>query len=206
MSDTSENANHGKPARRGHRVEWDALAAIIAALIGLLSLVVAGYTAYVQRLTANIQAEQVRAQVWPFLIAGNDDASASVVVFNKGVGPAIVREAQIFVDGKPQPDWDHVLDALGIAKPREAYKVSLNPGVFSPGERVPIIKFDRADAYFRFKAAATGHMRMEVCYCSALNQCWMHIDTHLVGPKNGMPQTSSVEQCPKLPRRDIFFN
>ncbi len=187
-------------------VRWDAIAAIIASFIGFLALLVAGYTAYVQRYTADLQAEQIRAQVWPFLIAGNDDDSRSVVVFNKGVGPSIVREAQILVDGQPQPDWDRVLDALHVAKPREAYKTSLNPGVFSPGERVPIIKFDQADAYIRFKKAAVGHVTMKVCYCSALNQCWLYVDTHVVGLKNGMPRTDSVRQCPQLPPREIFFN
>jgi hypothetical protein len=206
VPDPSDNSNESRPTRRHRRVEWDAIAAIIASLVGFLALLVAAYTAYVQRLTANIQAEQVRAQVWPFLIAGNDDDSHSLVLFNKGVGPAIVREAQIFVDGKPQPDWDHVLDVLRVAKPRDAYKTSLNPGVFSPGERVPIIKFDQTEAYFRFKAAAVGHMSMKVCYCSALDQCWLYVDTHAVGLKNGMPRTDSVKQCPKVPRQDLFFN
>jgi len=203
MSDPSDSANEDRPTRR---VQWDALAAIIASLVGFLALLVAAYTAYVQRLTANIQAEQVRAQVWPFLIAGNDDATRSIVVFNKGVGPAVVREAQIFVDGKPQPDWDHVLDALGVAKPRDAYKISLNPGVFSPNERISIIKFDQAEAYFRFKAAAVGRMSMKVCYCSALSQCWMYVDDRAVGPKKGMPQMDPVQQCPRLRREEIFYN
>src|SRR5579885_592662 len=129
----SENANHSNPARGSRSVEWDALAAIIAALIGLLSLIVAGYTAYVQHYTANIQAEQVRAQVWPWLVAGNDDNALTVDVYNKGVGPAIVRSAQIFVDGKPQPDWMHVLRALG-AVPHRYSQASLNQNVLSPGE------------------------------------------------------------------------
>ena len=191
------NETQARGTQRG--IRWDAVSALIAALIGLLALCVSAYTAYIQR-------EQVSAQVWPFLIAGNDDNSHSLLVFNKGVGPAVVHEAQMLVDGKPQSDWNHVLDSLGVTKPRDAYKISLNPGVFSPGERVPIIQFNKPDAYFRFKAAATGHLHMKVCYCSALNQCWMYDDTHAVGPKNGMPQTDSVRQCPKLPKQDQFFN
>ena len=82
-------------------------AAIVAALVGLLALVVSGYTAYIQR-------QQVRAQVWPWLVAGNNDLEHSLEVLNKGAGPAIVRSVQVFVDGKPQPTWDAVLDALGM--------------------------------------------------------------------------------------------
>ena len=46
-------------ARLGRR-DWDGLAAVIAAFVGLLALLVSGYTAYLQR-------QQVRAQVWPYL-------------------------------------------------------------------------------------------------------------------------------------------
>lgn len=95
-------------------IQWDALAAIIASLVGFLALLVAGYTAYVERYTAEIQEKQVQAQVWPWLAAGNNDNESSIEVTNKGVGPAIIRSAQVFVDGKPQPDWQHVLMALGI--------------------------------------------------------------------------------------------
>src|SRR6185312_6024370 len=88
------------------RVRWDALAAIIAALIGLLALCVSGYTAYIQR-------QQVRAQVWPYLISGNNDLTQSLTVGNKGVGPAVVHSVQVRIDGKPQTDWNHLMAALG---------------------------------------------------------------------------------------------
>lgn len=115
MTEANHDPNPSTPAKTERRqVKWDAIAAIIASLIGFLALLVGGYTAWIQRYTANIQLEQVRAQVWPWLVAGNNDNERSVEVLNKGVGPAIVRNAQVFVDGKPQPDWQHVLMALGI--------------------------------------------------------------------------------------------
>ena len=120
----------GRAAQPPRERNWDALAAVLAAGIGFLALVVSGYTAYIQR-------QQVRAQVWPYLIAGNDDGNDSIFVYNKGVGPAIVKTAQVFVDGKPQPDWAHVLAALGL--PDHRYSQStLNPGVISAGEQVSI--------------------------------------------------------------------
>ncbi len=86
---------------------WDALAALIAALIGVLALLVSGYTAYIQR-------QQVRAQVWPYLLVGNYDPERAIGVLNKGVGPAIVGSVQVFVDGKPQRTWKQVFAALGL--------------------------------------------------------------------------------------------
>ena len=86
---------------------------------------VSGYTAFIQR-------QQVRAQVWPYLILTNYDTERSLNVFNKGVGPAIVRTARVRVDGKAQPDWNHVLDALGIPKPRKYYLSTIHVAVLSP--------------------------------------------------------------------------
>ncbi|MER3546617.1 MAG: hypothetical protein C4338_03040 [Rhodanobacteraceae bacterium] len=100
------------------RCNWDAVSALIAALIGLLALCVSGYTAYIQR-------EQVRAQVWPVVFSGNNDNENSVEVYNNGVGPAIVQSAQIWVSGKPQPDWMHVLVALGCSIPVSVRRPSI---------------------------------------------------------------------------------
>lgn len=207
MSESPSNSNEpASTTTKRREIKWDALAAIIAALIGLLSLVVAGYTAYVQRYTANIQMEQVRAQVWPWLVAGNNDNNYSVEVYNKGVGPAIVRSAQVFVDGQPQPDWQHVLKALGTV-PHQYSQSTLNPNVLTPGETVPVIKFSDADEYQRFRAAAVTHLTLiKICYCSTLGECWKYSDRHLVGYKSLAQLVTPIRQCPKLPDKAIFNN
>ena len=109
------------------RRDWNGVAAIIAAFVGLLALFVSGYTAYIQH-------QQVRAQVWPYLEAGNDDGNQAVYVYNKGVGPAIVKSAQVFVDGKPQTSWVKVLEALGLPS-HDYVQSTLNPAVLSAGAR-----------------------------------------------------------------------
>jgi hypothetical protein len=183
-------------AKRG--IRWDATAAVIASLVGLLALVVAGYTAYIQR-------QQVRAQVWPWLVAGNNDNERSIEILNKGVGPAIVRSAQVFVDGRPQPDWQHVLKALGTV-PRTYSQSTLNPNVLTPGEKVPAIVFADGDDYKRFKEAAVQRLTLvNICYCSTLDECWMYSDKHAVGYKSLAQLVKPVDRCPKLPD-DVIFN
>ena len=202
MPATQNDESASAPAvkRLGREIRWDAAAAIVASLVGLLALLVAGYTAYIQR-------QQVRAQVWPWLLAGNNDNQNSVEVYNKGVGPAIVRSARIWVDGKSQPDWNHVLDALGVAKPRAYSESTIYPNVLSSGETVSIIKFIEKDAYQRFRAAAIQkHMTIEICFCSTLGECWRYRDNHLVGYKEGMVQVKPVEECPRLPPSEVFNN
>lgn len=193
------------PSER-RRVEWDAVAAIIASLVGFLALLVAGYTAYIERYTANIQNKQVQAQVWPWLVAGNNDNEDSIEVVNKGVGPAIVESAQVFVDGKPQADWQRALRALGV-KPHKFSQSTLNPNVLTPGEKVPVIQFEDKDEYKQFRAAAVDHLTLiNICYCSTLGECWMYSDRHLVGYKSLAQLVQPVAQCPKLAKDTIFVN
>jgi hypothetical protein len=181
------------------RRRWDAFGAIIAASIGFLALLVAGYTAYVQR-------QQVRAQVWPWLVAGNDDEQQSVDVYNKGAGPAIVQSAQVFVDNKPYQSWSDVLDALGIAKPRHFSQSTINPNVLTPGEHVTMIRFPEKETWDRFRAAATEHVTMNVCFCSTLGECWMYSDRHPVGFKLTTQLVHPIDACPKLKDAEIFNN
>lgn len=200
-------ANPNEPAAATRReIKWDAVAAIIASLVGFLALLVAGYTAYIARYTANVQLRQVQAQVWPWLVAGNNDNERSIEVLNKGVGPAIVQSAQVFVDGKPQPDWQHVLAALGTV-PHQYSQSTLNPNVLTPGEKVPVIQFADEDDYKRFRTAAVTHLTLvDICYCSTLGECWMYSDKHAVGYKSLAQLVKPVDRCPKLPDNVIFNN
>ena len=202
----SESPVTPKPSPARREIKWDAIAAIIASLVGFLALLVAGYTAYVERYTAEIQKKQVQAQVWPWLAAGNNDNEYSIEVINKGVGPAIVESAQVFVDGKPQPDWKHVLQALD-AVPHTYSQMTLNPNVLAPGEKVTAIQFKDKDDYARFRAAAVAHLTLiDICYCSTLGECWQYSDHHLVGYKSLARLVAPVAQCPKLAKDTIFVN
>ena len=67
--------------------------AVIATFVGFLALCVSGYTAYVQR-------QQVRATVWPILeFDSSNSPDIHFTLANKGVGPAIIRDVIVRVDG-----------------------------------------------------------------------------------------------------------
>ena len=180
------------------RREWDGVAAIIAAFVGLLALGVSAYTAYIQH-------QQVRAQVWPYLEAGNDDGNQAIYVYNKGVGPAIVRSAQVFIDGKPQTDWAHVLTALGVP-PHDYMQSTLNPDVISPGEGVRVLGFKGEDRWKDFRSGAVARMTMDICFCSTLDECWMYHDEHPVGYKSTAQLVRPLDRCPSLPDAEVFNN
>lgn len=178
------------PERPDRVRHWDALAAVVAALIGFLALLVSGYTAYVQR-------QQVRAQVWPYLLTANYDTESSVKLLNKGVGPAIVRSVRVWVDGKPQANWRAVAAALGMDE--VAMRTStISDNVVSGGEVVPMLAFPDNDAFRRFRAESARRLDVEICYCSTLDECWLY------GGRGQKALQASVERCPVPAASEAF--
>jgi hypothetical protein len=198
MVELPHNSDESQVAVARVGIRWDAFAAIVASLVGLLALCVSAYTAYIQH-------QQVRAQVWPYLEAGNDDGNQSIYVYNKGVGPAVVESAQVFIDGKPRTDWAQVLTALGMS-PHDYVQSTLNPDVISPGEQVRVIRIPDKDRWLAFRGAAVARMTLDICYCSTLDECWMYHDRHPVGYKSTAQLVRPVDRCPRLPDAEVFNN
>lgn len=145
---------------------WDAIAAVIAALIGLLAIIVSGYTAW------NVR-QQTRAQVWPHLQLAWSVSQRGILALNPGAGPAIVRSVLVRVDGKPQPDWSAVKKALGLADKKIEYGQStLNGAVLSPGETLPILVIPDRAQFELFSKPARQRVSILACFCSTLGDCW----------------------------------
>jgi hypothetical protein len=163
MPSTQRDPDEQVPLIERRPVKWDAVAAIIASLVGFLALLVAGYTAYVQRYTAQIQNKQVQAQVWPHLHIAQSTFPPSIYVVNQGVGPAIIRSVEVLVDGKPQPDWDHVFAAIGMRGDINTQGPAMGGYVLTPGHVANWLNFEfTRDQYQSFldaiKAAPTGNI------------------------------------------------
>jgi hypothetical protein len=180
-------AQHGDDRRRR-----ESPGVAIASLIGLLALLVSGYTAYIQR-------QQVRAQVWPYLTVAYQDLDLRLSVFNKGVGPARVHGVRMTVDGKPQPDWEHALHALGMERLEFGHS-TLSGSVLAPGETLPVLVMPDAGAYARFRAAMNARGLLDYCYCSTLDECWMFEDRR----PPVKPLMREVSECPVL-SADVAF-
>ena len=179
-------------APAGHARNWDALAAVIASLVGALALAVSAYTAYLQR-------TQVRAQVWPYLLTADYDTESAVKLLNKGVGPAIVRSMRVWVDRKPQANWRAVVTALGIE--RSALRTStVSDNVVSGGEIVPMLVFSDNDAYRRFRGEGAQRVGIEICYCSTLDECWLYGGSD---PQAKVLQ-AAVDRCPVPDAAEAF--
>ena len=192
MPEKQPQVQDAVPVRDGRSQRWDALGVVVASLVGLLALLVSGYTAYVQR-------QQVRAQVWPHLWVAYQDLEHQLTVFNKGVGPAIVRSVRVSVDGKPQTEWNHVLAALKL--PMTDYGHSTISGtVLSPGDALSILVFPDAQSHSRFREAMSARGLISICYCSTLDECWSFEDRR----RPAKPSVQPVDECPSLPVAEGF--
>lgn len=191
MSDPSHNSGQDAQAATPRFIRWDAMAAVVASLVGLLALLIAGYTAYIQR-------QQVSAQVWPYLMWANSDNGADYLWINKGVGPAIVKSTLVLVDGKPQRDWNAVMHSLQVA-PQGYGQSTFNHNVISAGETLQWLVFKDHDQFKAFRSAARHRLDFKVCYCSTLGDCWVNDSTRSDGNSR-----LAVDKCPTMPEAKQF--
>jgi hypothetical protein len=176
------------------RREWDGVAAVIAALVGLLALCVSGYTAWLQR-------EQVRAQVWPYLETGISGSKRELTLVNKGVGPAVIRSVRVHVDGKPQRNWDAVYAALGLKFEHRPPYSTVSSVVLSAGEHIDQVLFRDTDDFNLYARQAT-RVAMWLCYCSTMKECWIRDDRE----KDSSRVTTETQTCPAKSPDDFIDN
>jgi len=159
-------------ARRGAS-RYDA---IVATFVGICALCVSGYTAYMQR-------QQVRAAVWPILQFNSSNApDIHFTLANKGVGPAIIQHIIVKVDDQPVRNWHEALNVLLGPGEHHGSESDMSGSVVAAGESMIVLApFDsngkpftsgRSDAEWDTMNKARARVRVEICYCSALGECW----------------------------------
>jgi hypothetical protein len=170
-------------ARRG--IDWDRVTGLSALVVSVVAVVVAAYTAVLQR-------DQISAQVWPRMLMYNAGKAGEFHVANKGMGPAIVRNVRVEVDGKPVADWGQVIARLGLPADPQLIYSSLNGMVLAPGEDVAYLRPSNAERFAAIRQLAGERWNVHLCYCSALDECWV-VESH---PRNVQDALREVAVCP----------
>ena len=144
--------------------------------IALCALVVSCLAAGAAIYQGRVISSQLSVTVWPYMTfrESSSNTYVEVDVQNVGSGPAIIGTATLYVDGKPQPSLSAALRELGF-KPKNNATVTLTnlgPGeVIRSGDSVPLVHVD-SKQFAALAADAERRVRIEVCYCSMLQQCW----------------------------------
>jgi hypothetical protein len=181
-------------AAKGFRID---LAIAICAL--LVSTLATGATWWQSR----VVQQQLSAQVWPYLsidVTTGPDA-IRIALINYGLGPALIRDAVLTVDGRPQRDLPAGIvrmlgDLPSLRKQAGARRTasfrlsSVGAGtVIRPSEDRMLLDVSGNPALARRLIAAQARVDLRVCYCSILEQCWRIVFTD----SSGAPQPAACD-------------
>jgi hypothetical protein len=144
---------------------WDKLTALMAVLIGACALGVSLYTAFLQR-------SQVEAQTWPFLQLWHSNSDFSYSLSNRGVGPARIVDAKVFVDDAQVANFEQAFEKLSGRKPVDTRQSFFSRRVLAANEDVQMIQFKSQADYDVFQANGK-RLSFQICYCSVLDDCYL---------------------------------
>jgi hypothetical protein len=172
--------------------------------IAIAALVVSILTTATLVYQTHVIQEQYSATIWPYLTIAttNNPNGRRIQLVNEGLGPALVRSAQLYIDGKAVRSWndvEHVLerDPLARRAPKGHGFSSQDSTVdastiLRPGESEMIFAVTLSKKIPRV-LLLRHPLALDMCYCSLNGSCWK---THVTpGVLSGdYPQLTS--SCP----------
>ena len=168
---------------RGFRLDF-----FLAIAAVLISAVTAAALIYQTR----VIGDQFAATIWPYLSVGAtyDTSGETIEVTNDGVGPALIRSAQLFVDGRAVRAWNDYLKVLRhdpklrkiFLRAETAYKAgrvdatvrmsSIGPSsTLRPGESQRLLRIDLPEIV-PTQELVKHSVALDFCYCSLNGSCW----------------------------------
>jgi hypothetical protein len=161
----------------------------IAIAAVLISAITAGTLFYQTR----VIGDEFAATIWPYLSVGTTYVTGgeTIEVANDGVGPALVRSAQLYVDGRKVRAWNDYLKALardpelrklflrahaavqaGSAGNATITMSSIGPSsTLRPGESRTLLKISLPFSV-PLRAMVKHAVALDFCYCSLNGSCW----------------------------------
>jgi hypothetical protein len=147
--------------------------------LGLAAFMVSGSVAWSTYQQAQVARDMRMASVWPRLELGRDmdyggtadgQDQLSITIVNKGIGPAIVGDARVSLDGRPVRSWGELLDLLGLPLLRD--DAPLTGVVLAATESRRLLRVEGPAAEALRAEVDSGRVGISVCYCSVFDQCW----------------------------------
>jgi len=162
-------------------------------LVAATALVVSLTTLGVYIYQARMMREQQHVSVWPCMewnISNVGDFHISAQ--NKGVGPAIIRKAELSVDGHPVKNNRELITAvLGPEWTLNWVNSTLEGRVLIPGEMIMPFRIPDPKEAMAFNEKLHGHtLGLRITYCSVYGDCWV----------------TDGDSTKRLPKVDLGFN
>jgi hypothetical protein len=163
------------------RLKPEMIIALCATFVSIATLIVYIYQARVMIRQAEIMQSQQHASVWPYLetltttvVSDDKPDEAYYELENKGIGPAIVKQVTIKVDGVVMKNNNELFDSMiGKIDTLSVSTTAVKNRVIAAGEKIRVFHIVGDDLVKRF-ATAFQKKKFEyiICYCSVYNDCW----------------------------------
>ena len=154
------------------KVWWkdpEMITALSALLVGVVALIIGAYQ-------AKVASDQRAASVWPYVEIGRYSLQGTeygFIIRNKGVGPAIIKQMEVSVDGKPVQTWNQALQTMTGEKGNiNTIYSSTNKSVLAVQESRKMINVINVEDITKIQAAP-DNINISVCYCSIFDDCWL---------------------------------
>jgi hypothetical protein len=153
------------------KIKPEYLVAISAIFVSLATLAVYMYQ-------ARIMQSQLHTSVWPYVQWKYNNGNSEFILYveNKGIGPALIKDTRLTIDGNEMKNNGHLFKTL-MGSSNFSYANSAVEGVvISPGERIELFHiFDSAYAK-KFDSLIFQErihkFKYTICYCSVYDDCW----------------------------------
>lgn len=164
------------------KITPEMIMAVSALLVSLVTAAATIHSAYTSRSYA-------RASLWPSLGAGVsfNETGFRVLLMNRGTGPAIIQSMRVQYNGKPLQSWQQLLDQFDV-KFHGNWGSSFASRVTLPANQMLEALSVKDKTLARQMYDASDKLKIEVCYCSVYDECWITSDV--------LQQNQSVAQCP----------
>lgn len=149
-------------------------------IVGIAAIVVSVMTMFVYIFQAGIMMDQQHMSVWPYVewsetYINSEDQEFYIEVFNKGVGPAIVKDVKLTLDGKKYDNYPDVLQELlggkEILDSLWRLYSPVNHRVLAPGEQLKVFYVKNWKGA-RIPEIDIKRLTFSICYCNIYDDCW----------------------------------
>jgi hypothetical protein len=138
------------------------------------------YQARVMIRQAEIMQSQQHISVWPYLetltttMVSEKPDEAYYEIENKGIGPAIVKQVTIKVDGIIMKNNNELFESMiGKTDTLAISTTAVRDRVIAPGEKIRAFHIIGDDLVKRFYTSfQKKKFEYIICYCSVYKECW----------------------------------
>jgi hypothetical protein len=149
-------------------------------IVAVAAIVVSVMTLFVYIFQARIMMDQQHTSVWPYVewsttFTSEDTQEFYLEVANKGVGPALVKQATLSLNGKEYQNYREMLGELLGEDERDRLWIvysSVDNRVLAPGEVVKIFHVKNWKEA-RIPQVDYSGIAYSLCYCSIYDDCWI---------------------------------